>query len=89
LAHHPSIGHHSYFPQPEALLHSLDNRHKSSDVGRVARPHLTANRPTLYVQGHAHDHLLEIGSVIFTVTALANGLSTAAFKVERSGVEKN
>jgi hypothetical protein len=33
--------------------------------------------------------LFEIGSVIFTVTALANDLSTAAFKVERSGVEKD
>ena len=41
------------------------------------------------IRPHAYDHLFEIGSVIFTVTALANDLSTAAFKVERSGVEKD
>ena len=65
------------------------DRHKGRDVDRVARPHLTANRATLYIHGHAYDHLLEIGSVTLIVTALVDRLSTTAFKVERSGVEKD
>src|SRR6266446_16387 len=89
LAHHATIGHHSYFPQQEALPHSLDNRHKGSDVGRVARPHLAANRATLHIHCHAYHHLLEIGPVILIVTALTDRLSTLALKVERSGVEKD
>ena len=38
---------------------------------------------------HAFHHLLEIGSVILIVTALADRFSTAAFKVKGSGVEKD
>ena len=85
----PTIGHHSDFTEPEAFPHAFDNRHQGRDVGRVARPHLTANRATLHVHGHAYNHLLEIGSVILSVTALADRLSASAFKVERSGVEKD
>src|ERR1700675_7340 len=88
LAHHPTIGHHSDHPQPEALSHPLDNWHQGRHVGRVARPHLTANRATLHIDGHPDYHLLEIGSVILIVTALAY-LTTLAFEVERSGVEKD
>ena len=88
LAHHPTIGHHSDGPQPEALPHPLDNWHQGRHVGRVARPHLTANRATLHIDGHPDYHLLEIGSVILIVTALAD-LTTLAFEVERSGVEKD
>jgi hypothetical protein len=87
FTHHPTIGHYSYFPEPEALPHSLDDWHKGSDVSRVAWPHLTANRATLNIHCHADHHLFEIGSVILIVTAFAD-LSTLAFKVERSGVGK-
>src|SRR5690348_14206514 len=89
LAHHPTIGYHRYFTDPEAFPHACDNRQKGGDVGSVARPHLTANRATLHIQGHAYDHLLQIGAVIFSVTALADRLSAAAFKVKGSGVEKD
>src|SRR5580693_3992641 len=88
LAHHPTIAHHSYFPQPEAFPHPFDNRHQGGDVGGVAGPHLTANRATFHIDGHPDHHLLEIGSVVLIVTALAD-LSALAFKVERSGVEKD
>src|SRR5215471_14385740 len=27
-AHHPTIGYHRYFPDPEAFPHAFDNRHK-------------------------------------------------------------
>src|SRR5262249_35565906 len=89
LAHHPTIGYHRYFPDPEAFPYAFDNRHKGSDVGSVARPHLTANWAAFHIHCHTYDHLFEIGSVILIVTALADGLSTAAFKIERSGVEKD
>jgi len=89
LAYHPTIGYDSYFPNPEAFPHAFDNRQKGGDVGSVAWPHLTANRATLHIHGHAYDHLLEIRAVILSVTALADRLSAAAFKVERSGVEKD
>jgi len=89
LAHHPTIGYHRYFTDPEAFPHAFDNRQKGGDIGSVARPHLTANRATLHIQGHAYDHLLEIGAVIFSVTALADRLSATAFKIQRGGVEKD
>ena len=88
LAHHPTIGHHSDFPQPKAFSHPLDNRHQGGDVGGVAGPHLTANRATFHIDSHPDHHLLEIGSVILIVTAFTY-LSALAFKVERSGVEKD
>ena len=43
---------------------------------------------TLHIDGHPDYHLLEIGSVILIVTALAD-LTTLAFEVERSGVEED
>src|SRR6516164_381049 len=89
LAHHPTVGYHRYFPDPEAFPHAFDNRHKGGDVGSVAWPHLTANGATLYIHGHAYDHLFEIGPVILIVTALADRLSTAAFEIQRGGVEKD
>src|SRR6478672_5750915 len=89
LAHHPTIGYHRYFTNPEAFPHACDNRHEGCDVGSVARPHLAANRATLHIHCHAYDHLLEIRAVILSVTALADRLSAATFKVERSGVEKD
>jgi hypothetical protein len=57
-------------------------------VTSAVLPHLTANRATLHIDGHPDHHLLEIGSVILIVTALAY-LTTLAFEVERSGVEKD
>src|SRR6202047_5123989 len=46
LAHHPTIGHHIDFAHPDSLPHPLDNWYQGRHVGRVAGPHLTANRAT-------------------------------------------
>jgi hypothetical protein len=43
---------------------------------------------TFHIDGHPDHYLLEIGSVILIVTAFAD-LSALAFKVERSGGEKD
>src|SRR6516165_249795 len=72
LADHSTIRHHRDLAQPEAFSHALDYRCERFDIGCVTRPHLAANRSTLDVQGHADDHLVKIGAVIFIVTALTD-----------------
>jgi hypothetical protein len=67
----------------------FDHRHNGSDVGRVAQPHLTANRAALYIRCHTYRLLIQIGGMILAVAAPADALSSLAFKVERSGVEKD
>ena len=79
----------SVISNAEAFPHAVDNRQKGGDVRGVARPHLTANRATLHIYCHAYDHLLQIRSVILSVAALADRLSTAAFEIKGSGVEKD
>src|SRR6516165_6531467 len=69
LADHAPISHHRDLSQPEPFSHALDYRDESFDIGCVARPHLAANRSALDVQGHANNHLVKIGPVIFIVTA--------------------
>src|SRR6516225_856508 len=69
---HSTISHHRDLSQPETFSHALDYWHQSFDIGCVTWPHLTANRSALYVQGHADNHLVKIGPVIFTVTAFTD-----------------
>src|SRR6516162_5626600 len=72
LTDHSTISHHRDLAQPETFSHALDYRDERFDIGCVTRPHLAANRSTLDVQGHADDHLVKIGPVIFTVTAFTD-----------------
>src|SRR5215468_6160117 len=72
LTDHSPISHHRDLSQPETLSHALDYREERFDIGRVARPHLAADRSTLNVQGHADDHLVEIGPVILIVAAFTD-----------------
>src|SRR6516162_7909927 len=72
LADHSTISHHRDLAQPETFSHALDYRCERFDIGCVTRPHLAANRSTLDVQGHADDHLVKIGAVIFIVTAFTD-----------------
>src|ERR1700746_2748785 len=78
---HSPISHHCDLSQPETLSHPFDYRYESFDIGRVARPHLAANRSALDVQGHADHHLVEIGPVILTVAPFTDCLSGAALTV--------
>ncbi len=43
----------------------------------------------LLVQHHAHHHLLQVGTMIFRVPALADGLASFALEVDRRGVEEH
>src|ERR1035437_2036041 len=38
---------------------------------------------------HAHHHLLQVGTMIFGMPALADSLASLALEVERRGVEKH
>src|SRR6516225_10647777 len=72
LTDHSPISHHRDLSQPETLSHALNYWQESFDIGCVARPHLAADRSTLDVQGHANDHLVEIGPVILIVAAFTD-----------------
>lgn len=48
-----------------------------------------AHRIAVLVQHHAHNYLLEIGPVIFQMSALADSVATIAVKVNGSGVEEH
>src|SRR6516162_6581549 len=72
LTDHSTISHHRDLSQPETFSHALDYRYESFDIDCVTRPYLAANRSTLDVQGHADDHLVKIGPVIFIVTAFTD-----------------
>src|ERR1700751_4314296 len=69
LTDHSSISHHRDLSQPETFSDPLDYRYESFDIGRVARPHLAANRSALDIQGHADHHLGKIRPVVLTVAA--------------------
>src|SRR6201988_2778627 len=69
LTDHSPISYHRDLSKPETFSHPLDYRYESFDIGCVARPHFAADRSALNVQGHADDHLIKIGAVIFIVTA--------------------
>src|ERR1700757_5294734 len=72
LTDHSSISHHRDLSQPETFSHPLDYRYESFDIGRVARPHLAANRSALDVQRHADYHLVKIRPVILTVATFTD-----------------
>src|SRR3974390_2186959 len=72
---HSTISHHRDLSQPETLSHALNYRDESFDIGGVTRPHLAANRSALDVQGHADNHLVKIGPVIFAVAAFKTDLA--------------
>src|ERR1700757_1021178 len=72
LTDHATISHHRDLSQPETFSHALDYRCERFDIGCVTRPHLAANRSALDVQGHADDHLVKIGPVIFIMTAFTD-----------------
>src|SRR6201982_1637451 len=72
LTDHATISHHRDLSQPEPFSHTLDYRYERFDISSVTLPHLAANRSALDVQGHADDHLIKIGPVIFIVPAFTD-----------------
>ena len=55
-------------PEHEDSIETVDDGQQRGDVGRIARPHLRADRPPGAIDDQRQDHLLQIGSVILGPT---------------------
>lgn len=64
----------------ETLLEPLGDRHQRLDVGRVARPHLAAQRPALLVGHDTDDALFAIPTVVLAVAVLSKCLAALPSK---------
>ncbi|MCJ8503241.1 hypothetical protein MRX98_21890, partial [Desulfatitalea sp. M08but] len=73
----------------EALLEPLANGQKRCDIGRIAGPHLTTNRPALIVDHRSDHHLNKIGPMALAESSLTDALSATALEVNRGGIEKD
>ena len=74
---------------PKAVPQPVDDGQQHGDIGRVARPHLCANRATLGVDDHADDHLLELGAVVLGVPTSAERRTALALEGQRGGVHEH
>src|SRR6516164_11274385 len=79
-ADHAPVGHDADLADGEPLAQAIDHRDQRAHVGGVARPELAADRPSLAVEHHPDDHLLEIRSVILAVAVSADGLSSLSLE---------
>jgi hypothetical protein len=60
----------------KALTQTVDDGQQRGDVGRIARPHLRADRPPGAIDNQRQDHLAKIGPVILGIAMLAERLAT-------------
>jgi hypothetical protein len=89
FAHHSAIGYHAHLTYTKLGSHALDDGKQARGVGRVARPHLAANRPALHIQGHPDNHLAQIGPVILAMTVATDALAASSFEVNGSRVKED
>jgi hypothetical protein len=71
------------------LTQPLNGRLQGGHIRGVARPEFAANRSALDVHGQAHDHLAQLGPVVFVVATFAQALAAFAFEVKGGRVEKD
>jgi hypothetical protein len=71
------------------LSQSIHYRQERSDIGRIAWPQFTAQRPTVQIQRQPHHHLLEIRPMIFALAVPSNLLAALAFEIDGGGVEED
>src|SRR5712692_660458 len=88
-ADHAPVGHDADLDQVEAAIQPVDNGNQRLDVGGIARPHFTAQRPAVTVEHGADDHLLEVRPVVFAMAVLAQLVAALTLEVDRGGVEEN
>ena len=89
LADHAPIGHDADLGDCEPAAEPIDYRDERRDIGRVARPQLTADRSPLTVEHGSDDHLLEIRPVILAVASLTDRLSPLPLEVDRGRIEED
>jgi hypothetical protein len=70
-ADHAPVGHDAEASDRKALTDRLHHRQQTLDVGRVARPHLTADRQPRVIDDHPEHQLLRIRPVVLAEAALA------------------
>src|SRR5450759_2073616 len=88
-ADHPPVGNDANRSDSEPLLQPFDDGNQALHIRRVAGPQFGAERIAVLVQHHAHYHLLQVGTMIFGVSTLADSLASCALEVDRRGIEKH
>src|SRR6478672_5761506 len=82
-ADHAPIGDHAHPPDAEAFAQARDDRQQGFHIGGVARPGLGADRPSLGIDHHADDHLLELGPMVLRLAMPTEALAASAAEHQR------
>ena len=88
-ADHPAVCNDAHRADSKPALQPFHDRNQALYIGRIARPEFATDRITITVQHHTHHHLLQVGTMIFRMTARADGLAALALEVDRGGVEEH
>ena len=89
LADHAPIGHDADLGDSEPAAEPIDYRNEGRDIGRVARPQLTADRSPLTIEHGPNDHLLEVRPVILAIATLTDRLSPLSLEVDGGRIEED
>src|ERR1019366_6548370 len=89
LADHAPVGHDAHTSHAEATPQAIHDGDQRGHVGGVAGPQFAADRSALPVDHGPHDHLVEVGAVVFAEATLADVLSAFTLEVDRGGVEEH
>ena len=86
---HAAIGDDADAANGEAPAQPIDHRHQGRDIGGVAGPHLRAHRPSIAVDQHGEDHLMQVGPMVLAEPVLADRLPAQAFEIQAGGVHEH
>jgi hypothetical protein len=87
-ADHAPIGHPAHLTAAEALSQAIDHGEQSPAIRVVPRPQLAADRASLTREHGAHDHLVQVGAVIFRVPVRPEMLPALALEVHTGHVKE-
>jgi hypothetical protein len=88
-ADHAAIGDDTDATNGKAFAQPVDYRNEAARVGGVARPHLRADRPTVAVEQHGEDHLIEIRPMVLGEAALSKGLAALSLEIQAGRVHEH
>src|SRR5260370_7440796 len=83
-ADHSPVGNDTNGADPEPRLQPLHDRDQTLHIARVPRPEFATDRIAVLIQHHAHHHLLQVGTMIFRVPTLPQGLPPFSLPVTTS-----
>ena len=87
-ADHAAIGDNAGLGDPEALAQALDHWQQLRHVGGIAGHQEGGDRPVGVIEHNAEHDLLQMPTVVFGMTVLAEAFTTGAFEPQCRGVEK-